>query len=226
MGRRGQTPAPQCTPRQGRHTPEKGCLATILGQRPGSRDICDWVSDVWVVETGWSTGLQGHSQRQQKKSSEKHYAQQALLPFLAPSPTPFLCLLSSTLLAPYPSPFVGPLSFGRPAYPLMRAWCKANCVALAPFTSPRVAHAPPPLCSGFVPPPAPSLCTRTVQSNVRGIPVPSPPSPSLHLLRGSLWCPGPLLPLGYPTLAPSASFPAFPVLSLHSPSPLMPHGPL
>ena len=173
--------------------PEKACLATILGHRTSSRDIRDWVPDVWVVRTGCSSGLQGHNQRQQKKKGETLWpASSPTVPCSLPHSLPPLAL--SYPACPIPLALCWPpLSFIRHANPLGRAWWKAICVALAPFTSPRVAHAPP-LCSWFVLAPAPSLCTRTVRSNVRGIPVPSPRSPSLHLLRGSLWCSGALLP--------------------------------
>ena len=78
---------------------------------------------------------------------------------------------------------------------LIRGRSIAICGALAPSSFPRLALASP-LCSGCVPPPAHSLFARTMQSSVRGIPVPSVRSPSLLLPLGS---PAPLPP-PYPAL--------------------------
>ena len=130
-----------------------------------------------------------------------------------------ICFVPLALCWP-PLPFVGPV---YPLWPRVvptfsglllsllfeRARCMAICGALAPSVVPRVALAPP-LCSGLVPPPAISVCARRVQSNARGIPVPSPLSPS------SATAPWASLSLQSPP-APSAVLPLAPLC-------VLPHG--
>ena len=89
-----------------------------------------------------------------------------LCPFpVSPSSPCFLCR-SAHSAKQFAGHLLIPLPLGLPTRPLLR--------------------------SGLVLPPAPSVCARTVQSSVRGIPVPTPLSPSLHLLLGPFWCLGPL----------------------------------